>query len=89
MSNVEIVCKCCMAKKHPNKGKFTQRELENAETIKAEFESVEGSVEHMWVKVHFVEDGFVYGALDNEPVLLDMEYGEKVAVPFSDIEDMI
>jgi len=86
---IELICKCCAGEKFHNRGKFTRKEIENVESVKAWFEGEDGSVEHMWVLIHFVENQMVYGELNNDPVLLDLKCGDKVTIPFSDIEEIM
>lgn len=87
-NNIQYVCKECIDKLYPNKGKFTREQLLKAEYIKAPF--TDGiSTEHMWVKVTKVNENDLEGILDTEPTeISNVMYGDAVGVPFSEIEDI-
>ena len=71
--------------RHSTLGTFTEDELKSAKWVKAIF----GGRERMWVKVLEVCDGRITGTLDNEPVHVDMTLGQRVALSYAEVVDIM
>jgi len=70
-------------------GAFEQRDDEQMFAVKAPF--VEGKAkEFMWLQVGGIENGIIYGTLDNDPVdLKKLHAGSRVRVRTSELNDWI
>ena len=69
--NIAVVCKCCVDRRKV----ITQGILRSmpvgvltSAQVKFPFVSNDGSVEHMWCTIRFIEGDKVIGQLDNHPI---------------------
>ena len=86
--NVLFVCKDCIEKVYPNKGKLT---VNVGGYAKVKFTDINGS-EYMWVKVTFAdkEKGEYEGWIDNDPIVVEnVKYEDKVKFKKEDIFDVM
>lgn len=86
--NIVLICKDCVEKIYPNKGKL---DTDVGNFAKVKFTDENGS-EYMWVKVVKAdkEKGEYEGILDNEPVIVECtEYGDTILFKKEDIFDVV
>jgi tetratricopeptide (TPR) repeat protein len=84
-SSMERFTKELFDKKHPNKGKFTRKDMQFCESVLTRF----GRGEHMWVVITKITDEGIEGRVDNTPTKEGSpKYGEHVFVCYKEIEDV-
>jgi uncharacterized protein YegJ (DUF2314 family) len=68
---------------------FEERRAEQHFAVKARLGS-EDTYEFMWLTVTGLENGYIYGRLDNDPVeLTSISCGDRVRVPLKDLNDWL
>lgn len=68
---------------------FEQRGAGDVFSVKAPI-SVGGATEYMWLSVGALENGIVYGRLDNDPVCAGkIKAGDRVRVPVNEVNDWL
>ena len=56
-------------------------------SVKSAFQSEDGFTEHMWVQITHVEDGTLFGKLDNDPVIVKhIKHGDPVRLTAVQVE---
>jgi uncharacterized protein YegJ (DUF2314 family) len=85
--NDNIICTCpdCRKVMYPFAGKFKAANLKAGDVVKAAFQGRE----HMWAIVTRIEGTKVHATLDNDPVIVDMKFGDAVVLEEVEIEDMM
>jgi uncharacterized protein YegJ (DUF2314 family) len=69
--------------------RFEQRQPEQTFSVKAKIGNEE-TAEFMWVSVTGLENGWIYGRLDNDPIeLTSIRCGDRVRVKVSDLNDWL
>jgi len=82
--SIIFVCEECSKKMYPRKGKFSVKELEKADFVKADFNGG-----HMWIKDIVVSKEGITGIVDNVPICpISPKLGEKVFIAIGEIEDI-
>lgn len=70
---------------YPMAGKYTEKDVKNSKYAKFEFDGVE----HMWVLITSVHNGYVFGELANDPTMVPMKYGDLVKMSILEVEAVL
>ena len=45
--------------------------------------------ERLWMKVEYIDGIYIYGGLDNNPIVFGLKYGDMIELPYYLVLDII